>query len=140
MGFYFGYLKKPSGILKLFEILCVIIAFGLFRGSNTTFGNLDLDYFSGGVLVTALIVTPLLLVCYLMGRLEIQKTIFEVVFNMLMCVFLVIAGGVSVDKWTNIGGSHNKHVSQSLAMGSFCIIASCVYLVDTVFAVINYRA
>lgn len=140
MGFYFGYLKKPSGILKLFEILCVIIAFGLFRGSNTTFSNADLDYFGGGVLVTALIVTPLLLVCYLMGRLEIQKTIFEMVFNMLMCVFLVIAGGVCVDKWTNVGRIHDKHVSQSLAMGSFCIIASCVYLADTVFAVINYRA
>lgn len=66
----------------------MVVAFGMFRGSGAQFKVLELDehgeikshedanYFGGGVLVTALIITPLLTTCYIMGRLEIQKTIF----------------------------------------------------------------
>ncbi|XP_071549433.1 protein snakeskin-like [Panulirus ornatus] len=142
MGVYLDYIKTPSGVLKLLEILSVIVAFGLFRGSEAIFKSptSDADYFGCGVLVTALIITPLLLICYLMGRIEIQKTIFEMVFNLLVSVFLLAVGCVGIDTW-NVDVIYDKHniKGKSLAMASFCIIAFLFYLADTVFAVINYR-
>ncbi|KAK8724411.1 hypothetical protein OTU49_011061 [Cherax quadricarinatus] len=138
MGLYMKYFKTPSGILKLLEIIFVIVAFGVFRGANASFSNSDANYFGGGVLVTAMIVTPLLLVCYLMGRLEIQKTIFEIVFNLLMFIFLVAAGSVAIHFWTGIKLSKSGKAN-GVTLGSFCILASISYLADTVCAIRNYR-
>ncbi|XP_045112837.1 protein snakeskin-like [Portunus trituberculatus] len=140
------YLRTPPGILKLVEIATVVVAFGIFRGSDARFAlsrsqnfATDADFFGCGVLVTALIITPLLLTCYIMGRYEIQKTIFEIVFNFLMFVFMLSAGSVAVDSFKNVDVIGSNMENTSLAMGSFCIIASFAYLVDTVFAVHLYR-
>ncbi|KAK8375875.1 hypothetical protein O3P69_008550 [Scylla paramamosain] len=144
MQFSLEYLKTPPGILKLVEIVTVVVAFGIFRGSNARFAlslsfATDADFFGCGVLVTAMIITPLLLSCYIMGRYEIQKTIFEVVFNFLMFVFTLSAGAVAVNSFRNVIILNSDIEQNSLAMGSFCIIASLAYLADTVFAVYLYR-
>ncbi|KAG7176126.1 protein snakeskin-like [Homarus americanus] len=140
--FYCEYLKKPSGILKLVEIVTVVIAFGILRGADTLFTismSADATFFGVGVLVTAMIITPLLLACYLMGKLEIQKTIFEIVFNSLMFVFLLSAGSVAINTWDKQYTKVSNKRDASLAMGSFCLLASFAYLADTVFAVLNFR-
>ncbi|KAB7498718.1 hypothetical protein Anas_06964 [Armadillidium nasatum] len=55
----------------------IIIAFGLSRGrlDECAFGSTAADTFGNGALITCLLITPLLLICYLMGRMEIQETI-----------------------------------------------------------------
>lgn len=135
-----AYLKTPSGILKLVEITTVVVAFGIFRGSDAPFStSVDGDFFGCGVLVTALIITPLLLTCYIMGRYEIQKTIFEIAFNFLMFIFTLSAGAVAVDTFRKVDVIGSNIEKTSVVMGSFCLIASLAYLVDTVFAVRLYR-
>ena len=68
-----------QSLFFLFTQITVVVAFGFFRGTSALFSFTlgdDADYFGCGVLVTAMIITPLLLTCYIMGRFEIQKTIF----------------------------------------------------------------
>jgi len=96
-----SYLTTPSGILKIIEILCVIIAFGIFRGARYgMFGNEDANYFACGILVAAFLFTPVLLFCYLMGRMEIQRTMLEPILNFLFFALLVAAGVLGVYTWS----------------------------------------
>ena len=68
-----------------------------------------------------------------------NNTFQEIVFNFLMFAFLLSAGAVAVDSFRNVIVFNSDIEQNSLAMGSFCIIASFAYLVDTVFAVHLYR-
>ncbi|XP_069998276.1 uncharacterized protein [Penaeus vannamei] len=141
MGFNGDYLKSVPGILKLAEIVFVVIAFGILRsGGVSVNATPDADFFVCGVLVTAIIVTPLLLVCYLMGRTEIQQSILEVALNFLLCVFLFSAGVAGCVYWDAHLSNLKSLKQKSLAMSSFCLLASLGYLADTVFAVQKYRA
>jgi len=139
MCFNPGYLRTPSGALKIIEIICVSIAFGIFRGVRYAhFGNEDTDYFACGVLVAAIIITPLLLLCYLMGRLEIQKTMLETFINFLFFVFLLAAGSVALHTWTPYSYKV-KGGGSTLAMGIFTIFAAIAYLADSFFACMTHR-
>ncbi|XP_064110004.1 uncharacterized protein LOC135217896 [Macrobrachium nipponense] len=93
---------RPQGFLKMLEIVFVIVAFGVFRGGKVGLLNLDATYFICGVLVTALIITPLLLVCYIMGAENIQKTNLEIPLNFLLFVFLLTAGSVTLKAGSEI--------------------------------------
>ncbi|XP_064111140.1 uncharacterized protein LOC135218634 [Macrobrachium nipponense] len=108
-----GYLMRPQGILKMLEIVFVIVAFGVFRGGKVGLLNLDVAYFTCGVLVTALIITPLLLVCYIMGATDIQKTILEIPLNFLLFVLMLTAGSVTLKAGSEIvaGGSATVNVN-----------------------------
>ncbi|CAL4195389.1 unnamed protein product [Meganyctiphanes norvegica] len=139
MCFNPGYLRTPTGALKIIEIICVSIAFGIFRGVRYAhFGNEDTDYFACGVLVAAIIITPLLLLCYLMGRLEIQKTMLETFINFLFFVFLLAAGSVALHTWEPYSYKV-KGGGSTLAMGIFTIFAAVAYLADSFFACYNQR-
>ncbi|XP_068245739.1 protein snakeskin-like [Palaemon carinicauda] len=137
MNFSIDYLKGPQGILKIVEIVLVIISFGIFRGAEVNVGSLDGQYFAVGVLVTALIITPLLLVSYLMGIMEIQKSILEVALNFLLFLFLLSVGSFAINTWGKIPSMKQK--SDAMAMGSFCILASIAYLADFILSALNFR-
>ncbi|XP_063595522.1 uncharacterized protein LOC134772450 [Penaeus indicus] len=134
------YLKSVPGVLKLLEIVFVVTAFGILRGGGASVNmTIDADFFLCGVLVTAIIITPLLLVCYLMGRTEIQQSILEASLNCLLFVFL-FSGGVAGSAFWSKHISIPKSLKQkSLAMVSFCFLASFAYLADTIFSIKKYR-
>ncbi|KAK7066193.1 hypothetical protein SK128_015494 [Halocaridina rubra] len=146
MAMNFEYIKTPSGILKLVEIVFVLIAMVIFRGGSifNSFGDtVAANLFAIGVMVTSLIITPLLLVCYIMGRTEIQKTILEMALNFLLFVFLLSAGAVCVDAWQGVityDKLLRKAKRQSLTMGTFTLFASLGYLADFILSIRNYRA
>lgn len=138
MDLNIGYLKSPQGILKLVEIVFVIIAVSIFRGGNVNYyETIDAGYFICGVLITALIITPLLLVCYIMGATDIQRSILEMAVNFLLFLFLLTAGSVTINKYINYMSGTLK--SKAMATGSFCILASFAYLGDFLLSVMNFR-
>ncbi|CAL4120862.1 unnamed protein product [Meganyctiphanes norvegica] len=140
-SFNSAYLKTPSGILKIVEILFVCIAFGIFRGATlATYGEVNADYFACGSLVLGLVITPLLLVCYLMGNTDIQKTIMELVLNFLLCVFLIAAGSKGANLWSpSYLGKIGQYRTNCLVMSSFTIMAGLAYGADTVLALMAYK-
>lgn len=138
MDLNIGYLKSPQGILKLVEIVFVIIAVSIFRGGNVgLLETIDAGYFICGVLTTALIITPLLLVCYIMGATDIQRSILEMAVNFLLFLFLLTAGSVTINTYINYMSGTLK--SKAMATGSFCILASFAYLGDFLLSVMNFR-
>ncbi|XP_042894129.1 uncharacterized protein LOC122267971 [Penaeus japonicus] len=135
------YLKSVPGILKLVELIFVVTAFGILRGGGAFLNETsDADFFVCGVLVTGLIVTPLLLVCYLMGRTEIQQSILELSLNLLLFVFLFSAGVVGAAFWDKRISFSKSTKQKSVALTSFCFLASFAYLADSVFAFRKFRS
>ncbi|XP_047485740.1 uncharacterized protein LOC125036871 [Penaeus chinensis] len=133
-----GYLKTKSGIMKIIEIVCVVCAFGLLRGSSRVCGHTtDSHYLGVGVLVAALMVTPLLLISYMMGKMQIQNTFLEIALNALFSLFLLAVGA---DALRAVGTAYTNHYNRKcFAMGIFSIAACITYLLDTVFCVMVYR-
>ncbi|XP_063595264.1 uncharacterized protein LOC134772239 [Penaeus indicus] len=133
-----GYLKTKSGIMKIIEIVCVVCAFGLLRVSSRICGHTtDSHYLGVGVLVAALMVTPLLLISYMMGKMQIQNTYLEIALNALFSLFLLAVGA---DALKAVGTVYtNNYNRKCFAMGIFSIAACITYLLDTVFCVMVYR-
>ncbi|XP_047484665.1 uncharacterized protein LOC125036239 [Penaeus chinensis] len=143
------YLKTASGILKIAETVTVATTFGLFRGIPLTFGDThhfagnvgtDTDFFAGGVMVTALIVTPLFFVFYLLGRKEIRKTGMEIVLNFILCIFLFISGSLCLAFYNSspLPNPWNSKQKEGITMGVFCYISASFYLADTLVALRNF--
>ncbi|XP_063595262.1 uncharacterized protein LOC134772238 [Penaeus indicus] len=133
-----GYLNTKSGILKIIEIGCVASAVGLLRVSSPVCGQTVGSYFLGvGVLVAALMVTPLLLTSYLMGNMQIQNTHLEIAFNALFSLLLLTAG---VDALKAVGNVYRDDFNREcFAMGIVSIAACLTYLLDAVVCVRLYR-
>jgi len=73
--------------------------------------------------VSALIISPLFLLCYLFGRLDVASTtILEPATNLILCVFLGISGALAL----RIG------YNASFALGAFCVGAAITYGIDIV--------
>ncbi|XP_047485811.1 uncharacterized protein LOC125036909 [Penaeus chinensis] len=133
-----GYLRTKSGILKIIEIVCVASAVGLLRVSSPVCGQTVGSYFLGvGVLVAALMVTPLLLISYMMGKMQIQNTFLEIAFNALFALLLLTVG---VDALKAVGNVYRDDYNKKcFAMGIVSIAACITYLLDTVVCVRLYR-
>ncbi|XP_027225101.2 protein snakeskin [Penaeus vannamei] len=143
------YLRTASGILKIAETVTVATTFGLFRGIPLTFGSThhfaggigtDTDFFAGGAMVTALIVTPLFFVFYLLGRNEIRKTGMEVLLNFILGVFLFVSGSLCLAFYnsTPLPSPWNSKKKEGIAMGVFCYISASFYVADTFVAIRNF--
>ncbi|XP_045603556.1 uncharacterized protein [Procambarus clarkii] len=132
-------IRTPSGFLKIFETALTIVAISVSEGtSDFSFGNDDRTFFCGGVLVLSVVVTPLLFLTYLKGAAkEIQRTPFEVLVNLVQGAFMLSAGSVII----NTSCTHLKDVPWAAdagkTAGSFCIINSLLYFLDTFFAFQN---
>ncbi|XP_037793510.1 uncharacterized protein LOC119588979 [Penaeus monodon] len=133
-----GYLKTKSGIMKIIEIVCVACALGLLRVSSPFCGQTTDSHFLGvGVLVAAMMVTPLLLISYMMGKMQIQNTYLEIAFSALFSLLLLAAG---VDALRAVGNVYRDNYNKEcFAMGIVSIAACLAYLLDTVFCVRLYR-
>ncbi|XP_042867305.1 uncharacterized protein LOC122250079 isoform X2 [Penaeus japonicus] len=143
------YLRTASGILKIAETVTVATTFGLFRGIPLTFGDThhfvgnigtDTDFFAGGVMATALIVTPLFFVFYLLGRNEIRKTGVEISLNFILSAFLFISGSLCLAFYNSSSLTYpwNQKKSEGITMGVFCYISASFYLADTLVAFRNF--
>ncbi|CAL4194827.1 unnamed protein product, partial [Meganyctiphanes norvegica] len=95
-------------------------------------------FFAWGVMVAALLCTPLLLACYLMGHMEIQKTLMEIGLNSIFCIFFLAAGCEAVQTWRNRldGTTYQRY---GMIMGTLCSIASLAYLIDAILALWAYQ-
>lgn len=58
---------------------------------------------------------------------------------MVMFVFLVISGAVTVGVFENTTGWEDDVKSKSQVLGACCIISSLAYLADTIVAICVYR-
>lgn len=133
-----GYLLSPSGILKIIEMVAVIIAFGILRGSNANaFMDLDVSLLGFGTMAACFLVTPVLLACYVMGKTEIQQTFLEFTLNFFFFLFLTIFGVVGMIEIS--GKPHGSIRDEGIAMCFFGLVAGVTYLADTVLAIIHYR-
>ncbi|XP_069998674.1 protein snakeskin-like [Penaeus vannamei] len=135
------YIKTPSGILKVVQILMVIIAFSVFRGTPGYFGGLGLDdanVFGGGVLVTALIITPILLAVKLLHENQ-PKNFLEVIVNFLLGLLLLAAGSEAINTWSGVD-TFPKNRDASLATGCFCLFASFAYFGNAALNVLELRS
>lgn len=150
-----------SGILKIIEIVLVFITIVLHRhGDNGRYiffatsneqlqynssnrGAINMENLGNGTLVTFLIITPVLLICYVLdGQYEIQKMFLEWIWNLVgACCFLGI-GVKSAYVWTAAKGAdtftswddYARNYDAALTMAAFCIISGIVYFVDFVVA------
>ncbi|CAL4151171.1 unnamed protein product [Meganyctiphanes norvegica] len=116
------YMRTFSGMCKFFEITLVASAFGIYRiADKASFGGGHANVFGGGVMVAALIITPLLLLCYFCGRLDVQSTtVLEPAINSVLCLFFFIAGSYAI----------GSHYFFSVIMGALLVSAAIVYLAD----------
>ncbi|RXG71634.1 hypothetical protein Avbf_12284 [Armadillidium vulgare] len=117
----------------------IIIAFGLSRGrlDDCAFGSTAADTFGNGALITCLLITPLLLICYLMGRMEIQETILELSLNFIFFIFLTSASIKAFIYWKD--HQADQYAGSGLTMASFVLFAGTGYMIDTIFAAKNLR-
>lgn len=131
------YIKSFSGIMKIIEIVFVVTSFAILRDKEVGRFDPDAFYFGVGILVSCMINTPLLLICYLMGRMEIQQTIMEISVNGIFAVFLAVHGGMGLNYYASAPVTSQNNYG--IAMASFSLAAALAYFADTILAAINFR-
>lgn len=126
MAFQTQYITSLTGVLKIAEIILALLTIIIFRSNHQYFGfspSLDGQFFGVGVLVSALINTPVLFFCYLFGGLDVTSTtVLEPVINVVLSVLLIISGSMAF----GIGGN---------TIGSLCMITATAYMIDAIFRV-----
>ncbi|XP_037793146.1 uncharacterized protein LOC119588579 [Penaeus monodon] len=135
------YIKSPSGILKVVQIVMVIIAFSVYRGVPGYFGNTGLDdanVFGGSILVTALIITPILLAVKLLHENQ-PKNFLEVIVNFVLALLLLAAGSEAINTWSGVS-AFPKNRDASLATGCFCLFASFAYFGNVALNVLELKS
>ncbi|XP_064093933.1 protein snakeskin-like [Macrobrachium nipponense] len=134
-------LKRLSGALKITELVCVIIAISIFKGANVEFDsqNPEPNTLATGVLIGAFFITPILLICYLVGQRQyLQQTFLEIMINFLFFAGMLTIGVIGINSWQ--GHTGTVHIrDKALAMSSFCILGCFAYFADFVVATIVYN-
>lgn len=134
-------LKKLSGILKIVELVCVIISIGIYKGADSTFDlqNPEPNTLATGILVTSLIITPVLVICYLVRQTEhIQQTFLEILVSFVLFAGLLTIGSIGINTWKD-KYSRGQERDEALAMSSFCILGCFAYFADFVVAILIYN-
>nr|XP_045603586.1 uncharacterized protein LOC123761605 [Procambarus clarkii] len=141
------YLRSASGIFKIIEIVSVSVSLGLFRGVPLTFGaphdtspkvGTDADFFAGGVMVAALLISPLLLLLYTLGIIRVQQTILELAISFLLFSFLFISGSMGLAFWHSPSSEWSSYKAEGISMSVFLYVAAVAYTLDTVLNAKNY--
>nr|XP_027211472.1 uncharacterized protein LOC113804776 [Penaeus vannamei] len=115
-------LKQPSVAIKAIEIVLLIIAVSIFAGDGAHW-----TFFAMSTMVGGLLNAMVLLGCFLLGYMQIQKTPFELVLNVYytLAVFvssiLLMASGYSL----------------LVASGVFCLFLTFFYGADIYFTYLN---
>ncbi|XP_047474722.1 uncharacterized protein LOC125029037 [Penaeus chinensis] len=115
-------LKQPSVAIKAAEVVLLFIAVSIFAGHGTHW-----TYFAMSTMLGSLLNAIVLLGCFLLGYMQIQKTPFELVLN----VYYTLA--VFVSSILLMASGYSLFV----ASGVFCLFLTFFYGVDVYFTYLN---
>nr|XP_045592291.1 uncharacterized protein LOC123754135 [Procambarus clarkii]XP_045592292.1 uncharacterized protein LOC123754135 [Procambarus clarkii] len=135
LTFNSGNIRTVSGLCKIIETSLLLVAIMIQRITNTQFGQQDAHIFSMGLLVAGLIITPILLICYIVDKSITRSSLLEPVLNITLFGLLLIAAIICFVFWTRHYVPRDPNArSSGLALGCFVLFSSITYLVDGVFA------
>lgn len=150
-------LKQPGFILKFIEIAMLLATTLVARlgnsGHPTSFHKMSTsaDAMGHGVCLAYLIITPVLLIGYILGEVGPQRRKMEFVFNVVGALLLLVSGAVAVDFWRGVGlvPAHAPYHTwealralaaaaagertAGLALGCLSLLSALLYTVDAFF-------
>lgn len=159
--FYPGEAFHFSGILKIIEIVLLLITIIIHRrGDNGNYlffataaeqiqynssdrVGLNMENVGNGFVVSFLIISPVLLLCYLLdGQEQVQQFFLEWIWNLVAACGFIALGAKSAMIWTAAKAGDDqagtddyaRNYDAALTMAAFCILAGIVYFVDFVVA------
>ncbi|XP_066980503.1 uncharacterized protein [Macrobrachium rosenbergii] len=140
MAVNFDIIKTPSGFLKMCEIVITVIILSVGQGVvGSQYGTAERIFVVGGACVLSIVTSPLLLISYIIGDTQIQKTRFEFMVNIVLALLMITAGSLIINTNTAYDLYKLLNVTDAaLAAGSFGIINSIFYALDAYFAYQNY--
>lgn len=160
-GKYLGDALSCAGILKIIETLLLFVTIIIHRhGDNGRYlffatameqiqynssdrVALNMENMGNGFVVSFLIITPVLLVCYVLdGPEQIQQFFMEWLWNLVGSCGLIATGIKSAMIWTAAKAGDDesgtsdyaRNYAAALTMAAFCILAGLVYFVDFIIA------
>lgn len=159
-------LLEISGLFKIVEsfavFVCLVIHRIGYRGSQVWFGTTDfeMNYKSSpsevdaevigcGILTCMAIVTPLILLSYVMeGREAVQCTVMDSAFCFIAATLLMCAGGMACFTYNSVfalsgpptvanTSIDRRALQTAAAMGVTCLATSLVYLADFFYVLLQ---
>lgn len=151
-------LKQPGFILKFLEIAMLIATTLVARlgkaGHPLSFHktSVDADGLGRGVCIAYLIISPVLLLGYVLGEVGNQRRKMEFLFNATGAFLLIMSGSIAIDFWRTVGlapifvqpslwerfraeftsVAHNEK-NAGLCLGCLSILTGFLYLADATF-------
>ncbi|XP_069946290.1 uncharacterized protein [Cherax quadricarinatus] len=131
LTFNAGNVKTISGACKIIEIILLLVTMMIQRTTGSLFGGEDAHIFSMGLLVTGLIITPILLLCYIVDRDITRSSVIEPVLNITLFGLFLIAAVLCLIYWeSHIVVNDSTRRLLGISLGCFTLFASIAYLVD----------
>jgi len=155
-----------SAWLKILEIILLFITILLHRyGDNGRYlffatameqiqfnssdrAAINMENMGNGFVMSFLIISPVLLVCYVLdGPEQVQQFFMEWLWNLVAALGLFSTGIKSAMVWTiakngddqSSSDDYARNYSAALTMAAFCILAGIVYFVDFIVAFVRKR-
>ncbi|XP_064095048.1 uncharacterized protein LOC135207303 [Macrobrachium nipponense] len=139
MAINFDIIKTPTGFLKTCEIVITIIILSVGQGVvKSIYGSAERIFVVGGACVLSIVTSTLLLISYIIGDTQIQKTRFEFLVNVCLALLMITAGSLIINSYTVYDVYISDVTDAALAVGSFGIINSIFYALDAYFAYQNF--
>ncbi|XP_063223255.1 uncharacterized protein LOC134531472 [Bacillus rossius redtenbacheri] len=151
-------LRQPGFVLKFVEVALLLTTVLVGRlglaGRPVRFHRLsvDADTLGHGVCLAYLVISPVLLLGYVLGEVGHQRRRMEFVFNCAGALLLMLSGSIAVDFWRGVGlvpitaePRHFNHLrselsdvvgaekSAGLSLGCLTLLSAFVYLIDAFF-------
>ena len=135
------FLRTPTGILKILEIVFVFACLFMCRfggeRSGTIFfvgaNNYGEHFLAVGIFVGYAIIVPAVLITYLMGA---NLTFLELFVNLIGAILYITVGVLCM---THYKGAYGHNHKMGIALGIMSIIAGVLFLIDFLFAIKNTR-
>ncbi|KAF4518823.1 hypothetical protein B566_EDAN008152 [Ephemera danica] len=153
-------LKQPGFFIKFIEIGCLMATTMVARlgrnGHPLSFhkGSVDADTLGRGVCISYLIITPVLLLGYILGEVGNQRRKMELIFNGVGAILFLLCGSMSVDFWRAVGlvpfspeprfwerllrsdllNVVNTERNAGIALGCLTLCSGFLFLLDALFA------
>ncbi|KAK7084008.1 hypothetical protein SK128_017382, partial [Halocaridina rubra] len=119
---------------------CVIIAISIYIGARTFFHvDTQPNNLATGILISALIITPTLLICIIFRQIaNIHQTFLEIILNFVLFAGLLTVGSIGIHTWKYEYGAGRMR-DEALTMSSFCILACVAYFADFITVILLYN-